>query len=130
MLDVDAVGFGIELAPVNPGDDDYFTVDGKLHTFYEVDEDVKISVVKFTEQGDYDTAEVSLLTLEELAKAGKDIKSYNTKVPDKDGNFNTEYSEYVKAYVTYSKKSNDEYPVIDSIIVVVNPDEPVEYLED
>ena len=130
LLDVDAVGFGIELAPVNPGDDDYFTVDGKLHTFYEVDEDVKISVVKFTEQGDYDTAEVSLLTLEELAKAGKDIKSYNTKVPDKDGNFNTEYSEYVKAYVTYSKKSNDEYPVIDSIIVVVNPDEPVEYLED
>ena len=74
--------------------------------------------------------QVSLLTLEELAKAGKDIKSYNTKVPDKDGNFNTEYSEYVKAYVTYSKKSNDEYPVIDSIIVVVNPDEPVEYLED
>lgn len=130
LLDVDSVGYGIELEAVNAGYNDYFTVDGKLHTFYEVDEDVKISVIKFTEIGDFDTAEVSLLTLEDLAKASKDIKSYNTKVPDKNGKLETKYSEYVKAYITYSMGSRDEYPVIDSIIVVVNPDEPVEYLED
>ena len=130
LLDVDSVGYGIELEAVNAGYNDYFTVDGKLHTFYEVDEDVKISVIKFTEIGDFDTAEVSLLTLEDLAKASKDIKSYNTKVPDKNGKLETKYSEYVKAYITYSMGSRDEYPVINSIIVVVNPDEPVEYLED
>ena len=130
ITDVDIDEGVIELTPVNsPADDDYFTVDETLYTVYTVAEDAMISVIKYSDKTDIETAEISPLSLEKLAKLGKDLKSYNEKVIDDDGKLTTKQANYVKAYITYSKTSRDEFPIIDSIIVVVNPDEAEEYLD-
>lgn len=130
ITDVDIGEKVIELVPVNSGaDDEYFTIGETLYTVYTVAEDAVISVIKYSDKTDIETAEMSPLSLEKLAKLGKDLKAYNAKVTDENGKISTAYANYVKAYITYSKTSRDKYPIIDSIIVVVNPDEAEEYLD-
>lgn len=119
----------VELHVVNDADEDYITVDGELFNLFDLDDNVSVSVLKLAKIGDVSTAEISALTLEKLADAKNDIKSYNDGVADKNDKLSTKYGEFVKAYITFSKKSSADRPVIDSIIVVVNPDEPEEFLK-
>ncbi|MGN1121485.1 MAG: hypothetical protein ACI4RV_03885, partial [Eubacteriales bacterium] len=96
---------------------------------YELDDNVAITVLTLEEIDDISSAEISVLSLEDLAAAKKEILAYNSKIPDKNDKLTTKYGDNVKAYVTYTKKSSAEYPVIDTIVVIVNPDEPEEYLD-
>ena len=48
---------------------------------------------------------------------------------DEDGKITTEYAEFIKAYVVYSKKTKDEFPVIESIVVIVNDGEDAALLD-
>lgn len=130
ITDVDAAENVLELTPVNAEDEEYFTVDGEFFTVYELDEKVNVVVLKLSDKTDIGDAEISTISVEDLAAAKKDIKAYNSKVLDKNDKLTEKYAENVKAYVNYSKKSSADYPVIDTIIVVVNPDEPEDYLED
>ena len=127
--DVDLSDEIIELHLVNEEDQDNFLIDGEFYNLYELDSNVSISVLKLEKQNDMSSGEISALTLEQLAAGKNDIKAYNTGVADKNDKLTTKYGEFVKAYITYSKKSSADYPTIDSIIVVVNPDEPEEFLK-
>lgn len=127
--DVDLSDEIIELHLVNEEDQDNFLIDGEFYNLYELDSNVSISVLKLEKQDDMSSGEISALTLEQLADAKNDIKAYNKGVADKNDKLTTKYGEFVKAYITYSKKSSADYPTIDSIIVVVNPDEPEEFLK-
>ncbi len=132
ITDVDLDAGAIEIMPVRtPTDDAYFTdIDsGEFYSIFELDEEVTISMIKYEDKDDINTAEMSVITLEQLAKAGKDIKAYNEKVADANGKLSTEYANYVKAYITYTKKARAEFPTITSIIVVVNADEPEAHLD-
>lgn len=129
ITDVGVSDETVEIELVNAEDEPHFTIDGKFYNLYELDSNVVVTMLKYAKQKDIETAEISTLTLEQLADAKNDIKSYNNKVEDKNGKLSTKYSEYVKAYITFSKKSSSDFPTIDSIIVVVNPDEPEEYLK-
>lgn len=130
ITDVDLDAGAVELIPVRAEDEDYFTDEnsGDVYRIFELDEDVTISMIKYGKKDDIDTAEMSVLTLEQLAKAGKDIKAYN-KVADDNGKLSTEYANYVKAYITYTKNSRADFPTINSIVVVVNGGEPEEFLD-
>lgn len=132
ITDVDLDAGAVELMPVrSPADDDYFSDEdsGNLYSIFELDEEVTITMIKYEDKDDINTAEMSVITLEQLAKAGKDVKAYNEKVVDGEGKLSTEYANYVKAYITYTKKARAEFPTINSIIVVVNPDEPEVFLD-
>ena len=127
--DVDLSDEIVELHLVNEEDQGNFLVDGEFYNLYELDNNVSISVLKLEKKDDMSSGEISALTLEQLSAAKNDIKAYNSGVADKNGKLSTKYGEFVKAYITYSKKSSADYPTIDSIIVVVNPDEPEEFLK-
>ena len=123
----------VELAPINSTDIEYYKWgadrDGAFE-LYELAEDVTVTMIKFAKKDDIKTAEISKLTLEEIADAGKDVKSYTTtyRAPDADAydEFSTEYCKYVKAFITATYKSKYDYPIIDSIIVVVHPGQEAE----
>lgn len=122
----------LSLIPVNEEDEAYFTdEDGVLHTYFEIADDVAVSMIKMSEINNFVTAEFSVLTPEQFEAGKNDIKSYNEKVtddknPDK---YLKKYANYVKVYVTYTTSSKSDAPIVDSILVVVNPDEPEEYLD-
>ena len=129
ITDVDLEERYLELVPVNAEDEEYFTVNDETFVLYELDDNVAITVLTLEEIDDISSAEISVLSLEDLAAAKKEILAYNSKIPDKNDKLTTKYGDNVKAYVTYTKKSSAEYPVIDTIVVIVNPDEPEEYLD-
>ena len=94
------------------------------YLYYAITEDTVISVltnkkagIEAVEDGEFKLADVSA-----IAKASKEFKCYNEKVLDKKGNFGTEYAEYVKAYIYSSENAEDEdeLPVAEYIIIVVN----------
>ena len=108
MLTVDSYGDAIYETPL----------------YYEITDETVISVLtskdagaKAFEQGEFKLADISAIT-----NAGKEYRCYNEKVLNRKGNYGTEYAEYVKAYVYSSKypKSEDELPVAEFIVIVVN----------
>lgn len=98
-----------------------------VHLFYEVNKKTAVTVLKYTEAGLGATkwGTMTLGDISILANAKKDYKCYNSKVEDSKGNYNTEYAQYLKAYVSASYGDNKEKdtPVADYIIIVVNGDE-------
>lgn len=119
-----ADGF-IEATPIRESDKDNFTDEktGTLFEIYEFADDVTVTLLKFGEKGDYETAEISTIDLETLEKAAKDILCYNSKYVDKKDKLTLEYAEYVKAYIVFDKKSRDEFPTVENIVVIVNDGE-------
>lgn len=125
----------VDLAPINSTDNEYYkwgaTREGAFD-LHELAEDVTVTVLKFGKTNNLKTAEMSVLTLEEFAAMGKDLKCYTTSyiapedADDPTAEFSTEYCKYVKAFVTATYKSRYDYPIIDSIIVVVHPDQTAE----
>ena len=118
-----------ELHVVNAEDVDFITVDGTEYSLFEIDENVSVSLLKFSKKTDISTAEISAIKLSDLVDPKNDLKAYNTGVEDKNGKLSTKYGEFVKAYITFSKKASAERPLIESIIVIVNSGEPEEFLK-
>lgn len=90
---------------------------------YAITEDTVISVLVSEEAGaDAVEGDFKVAGVEAIEKASKEYKCYNEKVLNKKGNYGTEYAEYVKAYIYGSKapKNEDELPVAEYIIIVVN----------
>ena len=124
----------IEAEPIREADYSDFTDedDGYLYSIYELDEEVVITLLKFNEKNEFETAEISLLDYATFCEGKKDLKAYNSKYTDPeddDAKLTTEYAEFVKAYVVYDKKSRDKYPVINTIVVIVNDGEDVALLD-
>lgn len=127
--DVDTNDMAAELHVVNAEDVDFITVDGTEYSLFEIDENVSVSLLKFSKKTDISTAEISAIKLSDLVDPKNDLKAYNTGVEDKNGKLSTKYGEFVKAYITFSKKASAERPLIESIIVIVNSGEPEEFLK-
>lgn len=90
---------------------------------YAITEETVISVLVSEEAGaDAVEGEFKAAGIEAIEKTSKEYKCYNEKVLNKKGNYGTEYAEYVKAYIYGSKapKNEDELPVAEYIIIVVN----------
>ena len=111
------------------GEEFKLTVDGNddpvygMALNYAITEDTVVSVLVSEKAGaEAVEGEFKLAGVEAIAKASKEYKCYNEKVLNKKGNYGTEYAEYVKAYIYASKapKSEDELPVAEYIIIVVN----------
>lgn len=92
--------------------------------YYEITEDTVISVLTSKKAGSeaFENGEFKLADISAIEGAGKEFRCYNEKVLNRKGNYGTEYAEYVKAYVYSSKdpKVEDELPVAEYIIIVVN----------
>ncbi len=114
-----------------PLDEDDNPVYGKPLS-YEITSDTVVSVLSYDEPGtktvkfgEFKVAETSV-----LADAKKDYKCYNEKVVDAKGNYSTKYAEYIKAYVSVSEADDEQdTPVVDYIIIVVNGEEATATLE-
>lgn len=125
----------VQAEPVRVADNEYFTDEatGYLFDIYELAEDVEVSLVKFGKKNDFETAEISKVELAALAEGkAKDYKAYDSKYvdpEDEDGKISTEYAEFIKAYIVFDKKARDEFPVIDSIVVIVNDGEDTALLD-
>ncbi len=117
----------IEILPVNAEDASYFQ-----REVYQLEDDTPIVLVKYDKTGDIYNAEVSKLTIADLAAEKKDIKCYNDKIlEDGDDEYTTKYSEFVKCYIEYEEADDeDELPAVEYIVVVVHPDEQESFLED
>ena len=90
---------------------------------YAITDETVISVLVSDKAGvDAVEGEFKLAGIEAIEKGSKEYKCYNEKVLNKKGNYGTEYAKYVKAYIYSSKapKSEDELPVAEYIIIVVN----------
>lgn len=133
LTDVDVDSMTLEIELVNDADEDHFTdeKDGNFYTYYTISDNVVITIMKLETKSDLSTAEISTLTLEELAAGKNAIKAYNSKIIDSKGKLSTKYGEYVKAYITFDnpKNSKDDFPTVDTITVIVNDNEPEEYLK-
>lgn len=123
----------IEAEPIREADYGAFKdADGTLFSIYELDEEVEVTLLTFGKKNDFETVEISKLDLEALGEGKKEIKAFNSKYvdpEDEDGKITTEYAEFIKAYVVYSKKTKDEFPVIESIVVIVNDGEDAALLD-
>jgi len=124
----------IEAEPIREADYVHFTDEDEnyLYNIFEMDEEVTISLLKFGEKNDFETAEISVLDYATFCEAKKELKAYNSKYvdpEDEDAKLTTEYAEYIKAYVVFDKKSKDKYPVVDSIVVIVNDGEDTALLD-
>ena len=92
--------------------------------YYEITDDTVITVLTSDKAGADAVAEgeFKLAGVDAIAKASKDLKCYNNKVLNRKGDYGTEYAKYVKAYVYASEnaQNEDELPVAEYIIIVVN----------
>ena len=134
LVDIVVSDRTIEIETIREADQGEFSdsVSGNFYNLYEVADDVTITVLKMKEAGKLETAEISAITFETLAEADKALKCYNTKYvdpEDEDNKITTKYAEYVKAFITYEKKDKKELPTIESIVVIVNPDEATTLLD-
>ena len=125
----------VEIAPVNEDDMDYFTDEttGEEYTFFSYDNSTIVTLIVLDDKKSFDSDEknaIKVISMSDVAKADKTLLAYNDNVEDKNGNLKKKYAKYVKAYITYSTKKGDDNPVIDNMVVIVNPDEAEEYLED
>jgi hypothetical protein len=120
----------LETMAVNDADTTYFYYEGYVYDVFEVASDANIAILKFADKEDITTAEISKVTLEDIKEAGENVLAFNEQYAEKDeDSYSTEKGKYVKVFFTHEKKSKDEYPVIDNIIVVVNGDEPYDFLD-
>ncbi len=117
----------IEVIPVNDEDASYFQ-----HEVYQLENDTPIILVKYDKTGDIYNAEVSKLSIANLAADKNDIKSYNDKITEEGKDkYITKYSEFAKCYIEYEEADDeDELPAVEYIVVVVHPNEQAQYLED
>ena len=95
--------------------------------FYQITDDTVVTVLTSEKAGEdaLEKGEFALADVAKLASASKDYKCYNTKVLNKKQEYVTDYAEYVKAYVYASEdaEEEDELPVAEFILIVVNGDE-------
>lgn len=127
LLEVHAEDRVAEIVPVRATvDDEYFKWgETDVCQFYEIAEDANIVVLNFGKREDLSTAEISKLTLEELAEADESIKCYTTTYvedpTDPDAKYETVYCKYVKAYIDAEYSSKADAVIIKTIVVVVHP---------
>ena len=95
--------------------------------FIDYDKDTVVSVMSY---GEYNSSfwkwgQMSLSNMSAIAGAKKEVLCYNEKAEDRNGNYVTKYADYVKAYVSVDADNldDDENPVAEFIIVIVNGDE-------
>lgn len=97
--------------------------------YYTVTEDTVISVLKSDKAGAdaIKKGEYTLADISAIAGSSKDYKCFNNKVLNRKGEYGTEYAKFVKAYVYTSENADDEdeLPVAEYIIIVVNGGEEV-----
>jgi hypothetical protein len=66
-----------------------------------------------------------LSNIKAIETAKNDVLCYNEKATDRNGNYKTQYSDYIKCYISVDTDvEEDENPVAEFIIIVVNADEP------
>ena len=119
----------IEVEPLGEDAEALLTEDGETYGVLEVNDNTTITVLTYKKVSDISTASIAAATYKDLRDAKNAVKAFNDKVEGKNDKLETKYAKYVKAYVTYTKKAKDDYPVADQIVIIVNPDEPVEYLD-
>ena len=72
------------------------------------------------------SGEFKLADITAIANPTKANKCYNENILDKDNNYKTVYAPYLKAYISVSEaKDEEDTPVVDYIIIVVNGDEEI-----
>ena len=125
----------IELEAIRATDNGHFPEDstGNVFNVFYLEDDVKVTLLKFGKKNDYETAEFSALELEALgADDIEDLKAFNSKYvdpQDEDAEITTEYAEFVKAYIVFDKRDRDDYPMIENIVVIVNDGEDTTLLD-
>ncbi len=94
--------------------------------FIDYDKNTVVSVMSY---GEYNSAfwnwgTMSVSSMDAVAAAKKDVLCYNDEATDRNGNYVTKYADYVKAFVSVDRDvDNDENPVAEFVIVIVNGDE-------
>ena len=95
--------------------------------FIDYDKNTVVSVMSY---GEYNSSfwkwgTMSLSNMSAIAGAKKEVLCYNEKAEDRNGNYVTKYADYVKAYISVDADNldDDENPVAEFIIVIVNGDE-------
>jgi hypothetical protein len=127
LLEVHAEDKVAEIVPVRATVDDTYFKWGQADVcqFYEIAEDANIVVLNFGKREDLSTAEISKLTLEELAEADESIKCYTSTYmedpTDPAAKYETVYCKYVKAYIDAEYSSKADAVIIKTIVVVVHP---------
>ncbi len=96
--------------------------------YINVDKNTVISVVKYGKLNSdfWNYASMTTATFDDLAAAKKELLCYNNKALDRNGNYKTGYSDYVKAYVAVDadeRLDEDENRTAEFIIIVVNGEE-------
>ncbi len=100
---------------------------------FAYDDKTAITVLKFGKKNDFDTVEFAKLDASEISNDNENILCYNSKYfdeEDPESEVSLEYAEYVKAYIIFDNDVKDEeLPVIENIVVIVNDGEEVELLD-
>ena len=129
ILDADADNC-MEVEPMGDGAEELLTEDGELYSVIEVDSGTTVTVLTYEKISDIGTAKVTAAAYKDVCGAKNAVKAYNSKVESKNDKLETKYAKNIKAFITYSKKAKADYPVADQIVIIVNPDEPLELLDD
>ncbi len=94
--------------------------------FIDVDKNTVVSVINYSNPDTmWKWGTMSLSSVDALANPKNEVLSYNTKATDKNGNYKTQYADYIKAYVSVDdvEVEDDENPVAEYIIIVVTDKE-------
>ncbi len=105
-------------------------VDGNNNKTHYIDIDKNTSIVVLSNGNKHDTdsffrwGSMSTVAASALAKPTKEMLCYNNRAFDKNENYVTGYSDFVKCYVSVDTKVDpDENPVAEFIIILVNGEE-------
>ncbi len=116
----------------NLDNEPFITATGSENLYYEITSDTTVTVLTSKKAGEkailngtYTLGDIGV-----IADGKKEYKCYNEKVvADDRGNYKTGYAPYLKAYVIAKEaKDEDDMPIAEHIIVVVNADEPTALL--
>ena len=94
--------------------------------FIDVDKNTVVSVIKYSKLSSmWKWGQMSLSSVDALANPKNEVLCYNDKAEDKNGNYKTQYADYIKAFVSVEDLDveEDENPVAEYIIIVVNGEE-------
>ncbi|MCR5353012.1 MAG: S-layer homology domain-containing protein [Clostridiales bacterium] len=120
----------LEIAIVNDADTAYYYYEGYVYDVLEIAKDAHVAVITFADKEDISSATIAASSVEALAEAEDALLAFNDKYLENDDEpYSLEHNKYVKVFVTHEKKSKDEYPVVDNIIIIVNNDEPFDFLD-
>lgn len=93
--------------------------------YIDIDKNTVVSVIKYSDiDSIWNWGTMSLSNASAIASAKNEVLCYNDKAEDRNGNYKTAYADYIKAYVSVDTDvDDDENPVAEFIIIVVNGDE-------